>query len=233
MSTIGFLKEDYNWRRNITRHNHAGFSFRKVHCASTLAHRALRKLGRNSKFLENTLIPPAAPSVDLLHVWRTVCYGSRHWIVSTSVGLPFGWKRESYRRALELLASGACRRILVNSQYAKEWQRRKAEMSPRHADAVMSKTEVLPTPQDLVVERWSDKGLPADQIVLTLVGHHFFRKGGAETVRVVDRLIREGAPLQLNIVSRLGLDPHSGATERDVARSREMSVGVPTRRSSG
>ena len=60
---------------------------------------------------------------------------------------------------------------------------------------------------------WEEKGVVLeDSLVFTLIGNDFFRKGGAETLRVFDRLILGGANVQLRIISNLKFNDYASKT---------------------
>lgn len=220
---IGVLRGDYNWRRNITRHCHEGFDFVNAIDPFRILDSSLRRLGRRSEYVIHTHVPPTYPGVDLFHFWRMISSGSKPWIVSTSTGLPFGYPRQRMRRGMELLASDACKRIIATSMYAMEWQRRKANSFPDICQDIMEKVEIMHPPQDVVVESWEEKeALLGEEVSLAMVGKHFFRKGGLEILRVVDRLIKEGAAIKLHIASQLSPDKHSGSSHEDIARALEI-----------
>lgn len=218
---VGFLKLDQNWFRNITRHSYPDVRLCRVVTPFRVMKSLYRRLGLPTGFVENTHIPPAFPPVDLLHVWRTVCYGRLPWVVTTSVGLPFGWPQEKWAKALALLASDQCKRIIVNSRHAYRWQERKLERSPQLAERIRAKLEVLHTPQDVLVDRWDKKPVDPNSVVFTIVGHEFFRKGGHHLLNVAARLIQDGAPIQINVVSRLKKDEFGCASDDVLNRVRE------------
>lgn len=180
------------------------------------------------KFYKYSRTPPSYPRVDLYHHWRTIDFGSTPWVVSTSAGLPFGWPFERYREGLELLASDACKRIIVTGKCAMDWQRSKAQRQPHLAEEIMEKLEVLPPAQDLLVSNWDEKPVDMDEeLRLTFVGGVFFRKGGAELVRVVDQLYSEGADIRLDVVSHLGLWNEMNDAEQDRGAARRFIEDTP------
>lgn len=200
---IGIVEDNYNVRNNITRHVHEGWSFHRVWGPNKILNGLLKRARRGSQYLANTHQEPAWPKVDLCHLWRMVSSGRTPWVVSTSVGLPFGWPRRWYEHGLSLLASDRCRRIIVNSRSALERQRYKAEMYPAYMDAVTRKTEILYPPQEPCIESWEEKGCVEDALTLAFVGHLFFQKGGAEIVRVLSDMVSHGADIRLVVVSNL------------------------------
>lgn len=175
---VGVTDQNYNWYRNITLHEHEDFEFVRTLDLASFMFRAGRRLIGASEMLRHTHAPPAYPRVDLYHFWRMLSLGSTPWVVSTSTGLPFGWPDRFYRFGLERLASESCKRIIVTSQYAKQWQERKVADHPDLASRIMQKVELLPPPQPLHVGSIEEKeALLPEELTLTLVGKAFFRKG--------------------------------------------------------
>jgi len=219
-----FHRENRNWYRNITRHTHNNFEFNKFYDLHRIINAARRRVGKWGKeFYKYSRSPPSYPRVDLYHHWRTLDFGSTPWVVSTSAGLPFGWPFDRYREGLRLLASGTCKRIIVTGQCALDWQRSKAQREPGLAESIMGKVEVLPPAQDLLVSGWDEKPAgPPRPLKLAFVGEAFFRKGGLELLRVVDRLRSEGADIMLNVVSSLSPWEEMSDEEQDQAEAREL-----------
>jgi glycosyltransferase involved in cell wall biosynthesis len=222
---IGVLhKENKNWYRNITRHRHKDFVFRKFYDACRFLNAARRRvLGSGKEIYKCLRVPPSYPAVDLYHHWRTLDFGATPWVVSTSAGLPFGWPMDRYEEGLELLASEACKRIIVTGQCALDWQRSKARREPNFIEAIMEKVEVLPPAQDLLVSDWEGKSVdPQGPLRLAFVGNKFFRKGGLELLRVVKRLRSGGGDITLDVVSSLGLWHQMSDAEQDRVRARRL-----------
>lgn len=223
-----FHQENRNWYRNITSHNHEEFTFKKFYDLHRIINATRRRVGKWGKeFYKYSRSPPSYPRVDLYHHWRTLDFGSTPWVVSTSSGLPFGWPFERYREGLELLASDACKRIIVTGQCALDWQRSKAQREPDLAEDVMEKVEILPPAQDLLVSDWDEK--PVGQLSplrLVFVGSMFFRKGGRELLRVVDRLRSEGADIVLDVVSSLKRWPEMNDAEQDREEVRRLMENI-------
>lgn len=219
-----FHKRNKNWYRNITRHRHKNFEFDRFYDLHRIINAVRRRIGKWGKeFYKYSRSPPSYPRVDLYHHWRALDFGSKPWVVSTSAGLPFGWPFDRYREGLKLLASAACKRILVTGRCALEWQRSKAQREPGLTEAIMGKVEVLPPAQDLLVRSWDQKPVgPPSPVKLAFVGKHFFRKGGLELLRVVGRLRSEGADVELDVVSTLSLWDEMTDGEQDQAEAREL-----------
>lgn len=219
-----FHKENRNWYRNITRHDHEKFDFERFYDVHRVANAVRRRMGKEAKeFYKYSRTPPSFPRVDLYHHWRALDFGSTPWVVSTSSGLPFGWPRNRYREGLELLASDVCKKIIVTGRCARQWQRRKAKTEPSLESDIMEKVEVLPPAQDLLVSDWGRKPVTLDDsLKLAFVGTQFFLKGGLELLRVVQRLVYEGADIELDVVSELRMSDRTGDTKEELAEAREI-----------
>jgi len=224
-----FHKKNKNWYRNITRHKHKKVDIKKFYDFHRIINALRRRIGKESKrFYKYSRRPPSYPRVDLYHHWRALDFGSTPWVVSTSAGLPFGWPSDRYKQGLKLLASETCKKIIVTGKCALDWQRSKAREEPGLADEVMRKVEILPPAQDLLVSDWNDK--PVGQtgpLRLAFVGKGFFRKGGYELVRVVERLHSEGESVELDVVSSLGLWSDIDTEEQDVEGATRIMESVP------
>jgi len=223
-----YQKKNRNWYRNITRHAHPNYDFCRYYDSFRVMNALRRRLGTSSRFLKHSRMPPSYPSVDLYHHWATVDFGSTPWVVSSSVGLPFGWPTEWYRKGLKLLASDACKRIIVTGKCATEWQQYKTQWEPDLTEAVMDKVEILPPAQELLLTDWNEKPVGTDgPLRLAFVGGNFFRKGGHELVRVVQKLAAEGADIQLTVVSSMALSSQTGDTQADLDEAHQIMEACP------
>lgn len=204
---VGFLKHDQNWDRNICCHSHKTAQLVRVYPLSRFLFVLGRHLHKYSQYLENTHFGPAWPRVDLLHVWRTICLTRKPWVVTSSVGLPFGWPKERWGRAIRAMAASSCRKLIFNSQHALQWQPRKLGSFGEIQERILGKTIILPTPQKPLVSSYDEKGLAPDgPIHFTFVGHLFFQKGGTAILKALDVIRSEGMPVHLTVVSRLKRD---------------------------
>ena len=227
MLRVGFLKRDQNWNRNILCHQYESLSLVRVVSLSRLVHAFLRRARIKASFLENVYFGPSAPRVHILHVWRMVCMTRIPWVVTTSVGLPFGWPRKWWPRAFKILAGPQCCKILVNSYHAKKLQEQKLDHMPEWADEILPKVEILPTPQPLLVGDVQQKSLPNDSVVLTFVGHLFFQKGGPALIAALEHLNNCGFNIRVNVVSQLKPDEFSGVDSLEIARWKTRLSSLP------
>lgn len=226
-----FHLKNRNWYRNITRHSHDDYEFRRYHDVCRVANAIRRRIVGGSKFLGHSRIPPSYPLVDLFHHWRLVDFGYTPWIVTSSNGIPFGWPIKWYAKGFDLLASDACKRILLTSNYALDHQRHKlnlAEVSDHVKSTVLGKVEVVPPTQPTLITEWGkQQGDPTNKLRLAFVGGLFFLKGGLEMLRVVQRLVSEGANISLQVVSSLATTAQTGDSEEDVQEAYHIMEKCP------
>lgn len=204
---VGYLKHDQNWNRNICYHNYDSLQLVKVHALSRILASLTRRLKKRVLWLDHTVFGPVWPRVDLLHIWAGIYLNRNKWIVTSDVGLPFGWPRDRWPKGLAALASENCRKIIFISNFAMEWQKRKLPESGNLRDVILAKATILHPPQRPMIASYDEKKLQHAQAVrFALVGHHFFRKGGFALLKALDLVRREGAQVELVVVSKLGAD---------------------------
>lgn len=144
-----------------------------------------------------------------VHLSNHLSLGSVYWTVTYESRLPrWGYQTEytdsfALRSNLKLLEPDSCKKILAMSRCASATQARLLERYPKINNSILNKMEVLHPPQQSLIERYEDKTLPFDQIVFTIVGDEFYRKRGLLMIRAFSRLLKEGLPMKLNIVSRI------------------------------
>ena len=106
----------------------------------------------------------------------------------------------------KLLASDACKKIIGLSKCANRILNYTSEQFGGLRDAIREKMCVVHPPQDLYVESYDQKELNGSFITFCFVGSDFFRKGGKEMLIAFDRLLKMGAPIKLNIISKMESD---------------------------
>lgn len=149
------------------------------------------------------------------HLRNSVAIGPGPWVVTMEETLPFwsefapAWlKRLVWNR----IASASCHAVIAISNHAQDRLRKDlAEADFSERGEVLKKTFVLYPVQKLLVSSLHEKpeGPPWRFV---LVGTQFYRKGGAEAVRVFDRLLSDGAPIELHLVTELEQQPGSRTT---------------------
>jgi glycosyltransferase involved in cell wall biosynthesis len=160
-------------------------------------------------------IPPSVPPVDLLHLFNRVSTGRKPWVATYEHYLP-RWDPSS-RWGMRFLERSSCRKVIAMSDFAFRTQRAYMDRFHPRSAAVTSKTVVIHPAQPAVIDRYDEKDLPPSTIDFTFIGREFFRKGGREALLACSRLVREGVPIRLNIVSSLESGDHvTHATKEDV-----------------
>lgn len=156
------------------------------------------------------------PSTAPKHLINSVNVGPGIWITTYSERLPLAkfhtppWlKRLVWRR----LAADSCHAIIAISEHARGTMLRdleKARFASR--SEIRSKIHVLYPPQERLVEKIEQKpsGFPKKFV---FVGTDFYRKGGAEAVIAFDRLIDEGASVELHLVTEVTQRPGTRTTQ--------------------
>lgn len=173
--------------------------------------------------------------VDLIHGFNDVGFGDLPWISTFESVIPRyhhtrslhhghspGFEKlanDTYvRRGMEALAADSCRALIAMSECNLAMQRALLQHFPDVASRIERKLLHIHPPQRV----HGSPRLPADDraIRLLFVGASFFRKGGLEMLRAVER-IRRQYPVTLTIVSGLRPDPYARhETEEHLAKAR-------------
>lgn len=173
--------------------------------------------------------------VDILHLSNGVSFGRTPWVSHFETLLPrFSGLMQRYhgktknpikltpliQRGFAALQSPSCKQIIAWSQSAANIQSDLlTELPFEERETILKKMVVLHPPQEALVESPLQKQYSSsDPIRFILVGSGFFRKGGLETLKAFEKLVKnEGAPIKLVIVSSLRLEPYA-ARETEVER---------------
>lgn len=173
--------------------------------------------------------------VEILHFSNGISYGRTPWVSHFETLLPrFSGLMQRYngkiknpikltpliQRGFAALQSPSCKRIIAWSQSAANIQSDLlTELPFEERETILKKMVVLHPPQELLVELPLQKQYSSfDPIRFILVGSGFFRKGGLETLKAFEILVRnEGAPIKLVIVSSLRLESYA-ARETEVEK---------------
>jgi glycosyltransferase involved in cell wall biosynthesis len=168
--------------------------------------------------LRNLHVPLPGSRPRLWHFFNGISLGRDPWICTYESLLP-RWGALSRRRrslGLRLLAARSCRALLAISRFSHDLQIRVMSRAfGAIVPEILPKMRVLHPPQPTLLDRWEEKGVPADRLEVTFVGREVFRKGGREAVRAVLTLAREDRPIHLNLVSSLAPDPVTATTSAD------------------
>lgn len=121
------------------------------------------------------------------------------------------------------MAAPNCKKLIAMSACADRIERDYLTSETDYGAEIAPKLAVLHPPQPRLVSNARDDIGRKEVIRCTLVGADFFRKGGLETLRAFDRLLRRGAPLQLTIVSSMRIGDYvTHATRRELEEA--MSI---------
>lgn len=175
-----------------------------------------------------------ASGCDLLHFFNTVSLGRTPWVTTFESIVPFwGWHTELMsRKALRAMSGPHCRKLIAISNRTYDIQTQFIlSRYPEYRDDILAKTCVIHPAQQVLVSDYEAKQLEEDTVVFTMVAKFFFLKGGIEVLRVFDRLLTQGYPIRLNIVSDMQLpqDPPRRVTEDDIASVRRIIDRHPER----
>lgn len=219
---IGTVQRDYNATRNIlsspidgAERVRAGNGFRYPNYA------LYRTFGYIDPLLGN--LHWARRDCDVLHFFNMASLGKTPWVTTFETAAPRWQERRpgAIRWGLGLLAGRPCRRLIAMSQCAAEFQRAFLADYPDMAGEILPKMTVLHPPQRALAD--AAPPAPEGDIRFTIVGADFFRKGGLEILRAFDRLLGEGAPIRLSIVSTMAIgDYATKATADDLAEAHRL-----------
>ncbi len=152
-----------------------------------------------------TFIEPAT-RVDLVHAFNRIPVNSSKFIMSFESHLPrhFALARRSrlVRYMTSRIADARCRRIIALSHFAKR------QFLAQHAgepEAGLLADKLMVRHPNIVVPDLPDALAddPVDRLRIIFIGAHFGRKGGCVAVRMAEKALRRGLPLEVTVVSSL------------------------------
>src|SRR5262249_6258008 len=161
--------------------------------------------------------------VRFYHFFNTIPFGKKPFFVTFEHYLPrfVDVSRDTIRRGFDALASSRCKKTFATSSYAFESQSEYLrEEWPTYADEILKKSEILLPSQRNYLDHDPTKWQKLQEVIFSVIGADFFRKGGLEILKVFDRAIQRRMPIRLNIVSSLDVGDYasrSGGKERDAA----------------
>ena len=200
--TVGTNHSGYNQYRNFIGLPYENTVFKKKTDYCKFSDYIYFKLTKkNHKYCHNyhnDFLIPNKP--DLYHFFNTVSYTSKPWIVTHEAAIPrFGVKQEA---GLKLLNNPNCKKIISFCKNAQNLLKFSLEKFPEYKEQILEKNIVIQPSQKLHINGIEEKS-ENKEIVFTFAGTDFFRKGGFETLKVFDKLIKQGAEVRLNIISGL------------------------------
>jgi len=199
---VGTNHSGYNQNRNFIGLPFENTVFKKKTDYCKLSDYIYFKITKsNHKYCHNyhkDFLIPNKP--DLYHFFNTVSHTSKAWIVTHEAAIPrFGIKQET---GLKLLSKDNCKKIISFCKKAQNLLHYSLEKFPIYKDKIIEKNIVIQPAQKLHINNIEEK-YQNKEIIFTFTGTDFFRKGGLETVKVFDKLIKQGAEVHLNIISSL------------------------------
>ncbi len=230
---IGTDKSGYATERNISGLDYQNYEVRRAPNLYRIPNYIYFRLtGKAHPVWANLHRDMGQRGYDLLHFFNGVSFSKRPWISTYETFLPrwgaYGKKR--LRRGIRAMASQDCKQLIALSDCAYRIQDDLLKSYPEFREEIMAKTMVLHPPQNPIISDYAEKPLSPDLIDIAFVGGLFFLKGGLEVLRVIDRLLKQGAPLRLHIVSSLITGDHAtkaGPAELEAAQ--RMIAAHPTR----
>lgn len=155
-------------------------------------------------------------SLTPCHFFNTINLGANPWKVYFETLLPRlgNAPKFVYDYAVKKLASDNCIEIIAISKCAYDLQLKHLEQNySQYLEAIKKKMIIKLPPQEALINDYEEKLLDKDQIVFTIVGADFFRKGGLETLRAFEMLIPVHSELFLNVVSAMNFGDYATHTD--------------------
>jgi len=207
----------YNQIKNFVGLPFENFKVIKVHDLCKIPKHIIFKIfNKSHPFFSNFYCDLGLNKVDIYHFFNAIALTKKNWVVTFETALP----RYNYHSefGLKILASENCKKIIAISDRAIAIQRFFLKKFPKYEEKILEKIIRLPPSQELHVTSINYKSYD-EELVFTMVGAEFFRKGGLEILNAFEELINEGYPVKLNIISRLEIDaddnPHIAKDGRE------------------
>jgi glycosyltransferase involved in cell wall biosynthesis len=246
---IGYTSEDYPEIRNIIR---ILDDVEYVKVWNALSKLSSFVQGINRKF-KREIIPTAdldvkfydfnLNKVSLLHFHNLISYGQIPWITTFETILPRFFcslschhgsepsfsilkHNRGFQRAVELLSSDKCKRIIAMSRCNAEMQKQSLKEFPEYKEKIEKKLIVMHPPQKKVISKYSEKELSLEGALrFMFVGTSFFQKGGMEIIETFKKLRDEyNYKIQLTIISMLNTDSYATKTSPGDVRKAKNSI---------
>lgn len=226
MRKIGTNQFNYPQLRNFVSLKYNNYSFVIVkdifNLCTNIIFKFTKRIYAPFQFLFFTI---KGNQVALYHLFNVICFVNKPWIVTFETSLPRlgNAPKWLYTIAVKRLAHNSCKKIIAMSECTAQIQKDYLQKYyPNLADKILQKMIVLHPAQSMVVTSSENKNFGGD-LVFTLIGSDFFRKGGKEVINVFDNLFKQGIPVHLNIVSSLDYgDYASHATIEDYYKALEV-----------
>jgi glycosyltransferase involved in cell wall biosynthesis len=223
---VGTNHRDYNSIRNFSGLSSNAFSFKKTYDLLTLPRFLLGKvpirLPDYARRVFGTLhCDFGLFGVQVMHLFNAVSVSRTPWVVTFEHAVPL-WNLQS-RFGFRLLAGPRCKKVIAMSQCANDIECHYLNGFPELEGRIRDKMVILHPPQEVNLGDVGEKPRGDGAIRMTIVGHLFYLKGGREILLALDRLVREGEAVKLNIVSLMQRDTYAARpTDEDVRLVREL-----------
>jgi len=207
MKNIGLQRRWYPEVRCISSLNTKRVNFIDVESDfSGVAPNLIRAMKDVPLMSQNVACPSPTTSVDCYHFFNTIPINDIPFVCSFESEIPrwHGVDIDIFRYGLEILASENCRQLFAISQYTVSMLKNALQRAiPNLLDRVISKTQVLYPPQSLCRSPRLSEKFEGKTLQLAFVGIDFLRKGGYECMLAIERLLKQGADINLHLVTPL------------------------------
>ncbi len=215
--TIGTDKSGYANLRNISALPFHDYRVRRAPNLYRLPNYIhFRLTGRAHPYFDN-LHHSWSNACDIHHFFNSLSQARTPWLTTFETTLPrwtaYGKGRLEW--GLKLQARPQCHALIALSQCTRRLQESLLADWPAYAADIQPKLQVLHPPQPLLLDSMAEKAPLAGPLQLVLVGNDFYRKGGLEVLRVLERGWQKGWDMKLTIVS--GLKAGDYATQAGTA----------------
>lgn len=145
--------------------------------------------------------------VDVVHYFNQINYGKTFYVTTFESTLPRYWNKQPFAIGLNVIARDACRKIIAFSDFTSNLQRSKIEasdLSLKKKTKLLSKLTAIHPPQRKI----DNDGRRFDidtKFKCIFISNDFFRKGGLQLLRVLEKFKRRGFPVELTIIGRIGI----------------------------
>lgn len=212
----------YNSIRNFIDLPYEDVQFKKVYNPLNLAVKPLKYL-RNfhpslktaHKMCTHTHLDIVSNGVQLLHFWNVLNTGNVPWIATIESVMPrwVNLSQTGIPYAFKAISNQACRQIICISENSLRVQSALFAQYPLTGSGLEEKLCVVYPSQKRLIQNYDQKPLDST-IVFTIIGGHFFRKGGKEILDATSTLIEEGYSLKLKIISGMTYGDYASKTTR-------------------
>jgi glycosyltransferase involved in cell wall biosynthesis len=209
MITVGYIHQGYPERRNIIDVHHKQIKHVKrfdIYKIADFIH--FKLISKTNLFYHNTFNDRLCKgNADIYHFFNMVNYGKSPWVSTFETMLPRYEVGDAHiRKSVMSLTRENCKQLIAMSAFNLNMQKQfLIERFPQYAEEILAKTITLFPPQKTNVDK-ADKSFLGNTLKVLFVGHDFFRKGGRELFYAIERLHKQGANIQLSIVSKLDTD---------------------------